>query len=135
MRPEDVPAEGRVYPEIIPIADEHFERIARAEAFIDGREWMAMPKADRERYIARVRGFMPVVMSAIVPAVTNAVYPLIAAAERERCAKVADEAEEKCSKAFSAATGSNPTRDANYQRSRMAFAIASAIRALPDTGE
>lgn len=70
--------------------------------------------------------------SGAIAAAIAAVWPLIAAAERERCAKVADEAEEKCSKAFSAATGSQPTRDANYQRSRMAFDIASAIRALPD---
>lgn len=143
MRPEE-----QFLPSIIPIDDAHFVTIAKAEAALDGREWMAMPKADRERYTTRVRGFMPLVMSAVVPAAIAAVYPLIAKAERERCARVADGFAAQNAKAAARLQakanrlGSDPfgRGDMMHQGAievsaaeAEATAIAAAIRALEDT--
>ena len=35
--------------------EQQIEAMARAEAKFDGREWQAMPRWNRERYVERVR--------------------------------------------------------------------------------
>lgn len=61
----------------IVITDELVEVGARSDAEFDGRPWLSMGKADRDRYLARSRLAL------------SAVAPLIAAQEREACAMVA----------------------------------------------
>lgn len=65
------------------IAEELIEVAARSDAEFDGRPWLSMGKADRDRYLARSR------------LAITAVAPLIAAQEREACARMAGEMAER----------------------------------------
>jgi len=58
----DLPKKG----EPIEVPDGVFERIAHADAMFDRRDWMAMGKADRDRYVARVKATLGVVISVFI---------------------------------------------------------------------
>lgn len=52
--------------EPIEVPDGVFERIAHADAMYDRRDWMGMSKADRDRYVARVKATLGVVISVFI---------------------------------------------------------------------
>lgn len=59
-------------PPAIPFSAANFETIAKAEAAVEHRDWEAMSEEERDRAIKRVRGFMPVVTSLLVSAISDA---------------------------------------------------------------
>lgn len=53
---------GKAFDEPIPFDDEDILTMARSDATFDGREWIAMGRTERERYLTRSRQAMSAVL-------------------------------------------------------------------------
>lgn len=116
------------------ITDEMVERAARSNAAFDGRDYDAMSRHDRERYLARARTALTAALEGREEPDATAAYmagfergkEAATAEERERCAVIAEQFNGQKHAAHDMATGIFP------KQSYMGDAIAAAIRGGAD---